>query len=378
MTDAAFHSFADMAAFSPNSKATTAVDNAFSSSAFDMAFASEPPFATTTTTTTKTASTSDDVVFGADFDPHAVYPAFDAVGAFGTTQAETTVWDKTPLTDVPSVETVHLVLQPPRTVLAQHFHGTPVANPATGSILFCSSNNGVVMLHEVDPSRNFLPVASTPVLTSDLRHKMARKYSATVVSVDRVWSLACGLVHGAQLRTRVAAVIDLRVLESPSPVRIVAVWQWSHLQTLQHVLTPPSGGDYCYDLTTLQVAEELCFLAGASPKGACVFISQPAVREAWSANFLTGTPGTVSAMSVAPHHPYLIVALTDSSVTVWTFQSALQKDTNSSKAAAAATTKRWLFPLCRLQHAEAMAAEKPAVLVPPQSDSSSTAGIDGA
>ena len=345
-----------------------------SAAAFDAAFTTDPKLF-------EGAITESSAAFGstADFFDPASFDAaaFDPAPAFsGGGRAAETVWDKSPLTDVPRVEPEKLVLRQ-KSVLTKAFHGTPVNNPLNGNIIFAATTTTTskgVYLHEIDPGRNFIQVAAAPILTADMRDKIAAKYSATVCAVEGVRSLACGVqtTTGRQTRVRVAAIVDLKVLEAPGTMRVVAVWQWSNLQQLMYVMTPPSGGDFTYDLTTLQVSDGLCFLAGSSPKGACVFVSKPAVREAWSANFLTGS-GTVSAMSVAPNRPYLVVALTDRSVTVWTYKSALVRD--SAAKAQQTTSKRWLYPLCRLSHAKAMAAEKPASPGPDYKES--TVGKEG-
>ena len=369
---AAFGNLDDMGAFSPAATTTSGTGSgegktntgaAFSSSAaFDAAFATEPVFGAKNMETTT-----------ADFDPTAFggsggFEAFDQTPSFPA-QPET-VWDKTPLTDVPKVEPERLVLRQ-KPVLTKAFRGRPVNNPLNGNVVFAAATtSGGVHLHEIDPSRNFIQVAAAPIFTAAMREKIASKYGATVCAVEDVGRMACGVqTTGRQARVRVAAIVDLKILESSGTMRVVAVWQWSNLQQLMYVLTPPSGGDFAYDPTTLQVSEGLCFLAGSSSKGACVFVSKPAVREAWSANFLTGS-GTVSAMSVAPNRPYLVVALTDKSVTVWTYKSALVRDSTKAQ-----TSKRWLFPLCRLSYAKAMATERAASPGPDYKDSA--AGKNG-
>lgn len=356
----AFGNFGDAASFPPAGKADAAFSSTSTAGAFDAAFATGPEL--------ETAAGG----FGAaDFDPtafnNAGFDAFDQTPAFAA-QPET-VWDKSPLTDVPKTKPEKLVLRQ-KPVLTKKFHGAPVNNPMNGNIVFAATTPKGMYLHEIDPNRSFIQVASSPILTADMKEKIATKYSATVCAVETVWSLACGIVTtGSLTKVRVAAILDLKILESPGTMRVVAVWHWSNLQQLQYVMTPPAGGDFAYDVTTLQVADGLCFLAGSSSKGACVFISKPSVREAWSANFLTGS-GTVSAMTVAPDRHYLVVALTDMSVTVWTYKSALVRDSTKAQ-----TSKRWLFPLCRLNHAKTMVAERPSSPGPDYKES--TAGRKG-
>jgi hypothetical protein len=145
-------------------------------------------------------------------------------------------------------------------------------------------------------------------------------------------------------------------------MRIVAVWQWGygapHPVLLQHVMIPPSGGEFTYDAASLQVADGLLFIAGTSKKGPCVFASKPAVRETWSANFISGK-GRVSAMAVTPDvkraFPYLAVALTDRSLSVWTYRSALASGASKGNEA----SPSWLFPMCRLE-GQSVLADVPA------------------
>jgi hypothetical protein len=103
----------------------------------------------------------------------------------------------------------------------------------------------------------------------------------------------------------------------------------------------------------------ILFIAGTSPKGPCVFMCKPSVREAWSANFV-GTGSTkVTHMSVTlspvRDSPYLAVGLSDKSISVWTYNSALV----GGQAKANEPLKRWLFPLCRLDAAAALNQAEP-------------------
>ena len=119
--------------------------------------------------------------------------------------------------------------------------------------------------------------------------------------------------------------------------------------SLQYALSPPSGGDFTYDENTFVMADNLIFLAGTSPKGPCIFVSKPAVRESWTANSLPGS-GKVSAMEATPHadrtQPYLAIGLTDRSVSIWTYREAVEGAAPKGKESG---PKRWLFPLCRLE-----------------------------
>jgi hypothetical protein len=309
-------------------------------------------------------SAFEEMDFGAD-------PAFHtttdtAGGGFGTfdmgamdfpSQRDERVWDKTPHTDVPKAEPVKYVLQQ-KLALKKKFVGSPIQNPLNGNIIFAATTGHEVYLHEVDPTRSYVQVSGVVVVnTTELRAKVASKYNATVTGVGTVWNLAAGRMTGAghNNKLHIAAIVDLKIIEAATSMRVVLVWQSSGSATyrLEHVTTPPSGGDFACDVSNFQVSDGLLFISGSSPKGACIFISKPSVREAWSANFLTGS-GSVAVMSISPSHPYLVVALADGSVTVWTYKSALVKSTTNTK-----TSRKLLFPLCRLDCLNSLSREMP-------------------
>lgn len=346
LMDAAFATnFADMPANASSAPEGTAFSSALS---FDAAFS---PDAVKFESAAFGAADFGVADFGAS-NLDAGLQAFDQTPTFPS-QPET-VWDKSPLSDVPEVEPAKVILKR-KAIMTKSFQGSPVSNPVNGNIIFAAtSTNGGVNLHEVDPNRDYIQVAVVPFLTAELREMLAAKYSTTVMGVDTVWKLAAGLQH-VQTKEQIAAIVDLKTMEASLTMRVVVVWERvGSIFQLQYVTTPPAGGDFVCDVSTLQVADGLLFVAGSSPKGACIFICKPAVREAWSANFLTGT-GSVSAMSVTPSKPYLVVALADKSVTVWTYKSALIRASTKEK-----TSKRWLFPLCRLEYMTVLMAEKPA------------------
>lgn len=342
----------------------------------DLSATAKPAATTTATTKTSVQSTStsksltksdfDDAFSPAAFESGNAFAAFGSASVanfdvdFGTDHFASNleavqeappekVWDKTPLKNVPRPPTPTLPVLGQEFVLTTEFEGRPTNNPVNGNILAgTTASDGTFWLRELDPRRGNVQVAATPVLSTEFKRKVTTKYNATCHKVESILSLTAGLHYtNGQRRTRVAAILDLSVLESRQILRLVAVWQWGYATaptaiSLQYTITPPSGGDFHFDSSTLQIADGLLFLAGASPKGPCVFMCKPAVKETWSANFLGGS-GRVACMSVAPlpRTPYLAIAMTEGNLNVWTYQSALQPSKEASK--------RWLFPLCRLE-----------------------------
>jgi len=274
------------------------------------------------------------------------------------------IWDKSPLPpDLPTLRTMQKPVLSQLQTLVSNFRGSPVNNPVNGNIIFCDEREGVFYLHEIDPRRGNVQVQGTPILTTEFQRKVTAKYNTSVYKVDALLALSAGLHHtNGQTRTRVAAIVDLAVLESKQVLRVVAVWQWGYGSTqpisLQYAITPPSGGDFYFDSSTLQNADGLVFLAGASPKGPCIFMCKPLVKETWSANFLGGS-GRVTCTTVNPslkrNNPYLAIALDDGSLNIWTYSSALASHASKENPA----SRRWLFPVCRMEHAAALAAVEP-------------------
>ena len=295
------------------------------------------------------------------------FAAFDGGNAFGTSgpdsfdqvnfssppKKEAIVYETSPLSGVPTrSQPVPAVYQ--KTVLKGPFHGSLSTNALNGNLIVCSETGDGIVFREIDPMRHYLQIAAAPIISVELQRKVAAKFNLTTHSVESVLRVTSGLHYEqGQTRLRVAAILDLRVLEAPQPLRLVAVWFWgqggTHPVSIQYALSPPSGGHFTYDENTLAMADNLIFLAGTSPKGPCIFVSKPAVRESWTANSLPGT-GKVSAMEVTPHvdrnQPYLAIALTDRSVSIWTYREAVEGTTSKGKESG---PKRWLFPLCRLE-----------------------------
>lgn len=315
------------------------------------------------------------------------------------------VYDHTPFTTIPP--------PPPPKTLRLHTqvmvrkqilpNVPPLSNPANGHVLFlAASPSGAtshLMIYEVDlydtstsaMMMRMRPITSTPLLSSDLCRIVAAKYQVTLVpNVLKIWTWTMGFAPSSSRNTtsrprdpnfagrreQLAAIMDLRVLEATTTLRLVVVWQRNVVTNrwdVWQVTTPPSGGDFASDLSTLQVANGLLFVGGASPKGSCIFISQLTDHrsrssgssggsgDAWSANFVTGM-GSVLYLSASMTRPYLVVALADKSITVWTYESALRNvDHHVSivDTAAPSPSKRWLFPLCRLHYSEALSTATP-------------------
>ena len=300
--------------------------------------------------------------FGADASAASSSMASHPQALFGA--AKETSWDTSPLVKVPVRPTPELALTPSTMFKHSSMLGRPITSPSNGNILFCSSGLRGAMIHEIDPRRDNVQVMSAVILSPELQRRVASKYNASPCGVGTVLSLAAGLhVANGQVRVRVAAMVDFQVVESPQLMRVVVVWQWGygspHPVALQFVMTPPSGGEFTYDPAMLQVADGLLFVGGYSPMGPCVFMCKPTVRETWSANFLSGS-GRVTALSVTPaakrEHPYLAVALSDRSTSVWTYKSAL----SGAASKANEPSKRWLFPLCRLDAVPSLVEGPPA------------------
>jgi hypothetical protein len=245
-----------------------------------------------------------------------------------------TVWDTDPHETVPSLP----ASQPWKIQLKRSIRKQPVVepihNPKTGHVVFVHQlpePNASYWLSQVDTETN-QQVIGFPILDQALRDRVKAKYNANILYIHKVWRIAAGGSTG-----NVAALFDAKAIESSTTMRLIV--GWDELGVLQYVLTPPSGGDFVYNIQNFAIANASIFLAGGSPKGSCIFVSRPAIRESWSANFLTGS-GQITAMAVAPHgRPWVVVGLTDQSITVWAYKPS----TNS---------KRWLLPLCRLDVTE--------------------------
>jgi hypothetical protein len=268
----------------------------------------------------------------------------------------------------------------------------PKANPLTGRLIFVVPSNtadGSMPTIVEWNAHTQSPVCSTPILSPELLIKLQQKYPtviATVLKIESVLQLAVG-VHEAHgyTRARVAALMTVQVQDYQwrrDVLTIIAIYQWNYGSggttapttcPLQSILVPPAGGDFTYQAESLLMAESCVFLAGHSTqKGPCVFISQPTVKETWSANFVERT-GRITCMAVvhASIHPkekpqkitnvdaqqqrlpYLAIALADGSLSVWSYEAAMKslptnKRTNTPSTEAS-VARRLLYALCRLE-----------------------------
>jgi hypothetical protein len=240
----------------------------------------------------------------------------------------------------------------------------PVINPMNGHYIVCQTNstNGEKYLCQVDPHTG-AQVLSVPLLSIELQRKVATKYGVSANAVDSILQISVGVHKTVKegittTRPRVACLMDLLVLDNTEVLRVLAIWQWGyatsgHPIALQSVLSPPSGSDFIYNPLSLLVADSCVFVSGASAKGPCVFLCKPTVRETWSANFVGKEAARISCMSVTkssalaeggPSNPYLAIALTDGSLSVWTYEAATLVSSKTTEV-----VRRLLYPLCRLE-----------------------------
>ena len=276
------------------------------------------------------------------------------------------VYDKTPIDNPPSVSwsTPHSVqfADKARPLLDQSSTPAPVANPLDGHLILCRKNlRQEHMLCEWNPHTG-AQVASVAILSQDLQRKIAAKYGVNVRSVDNVLTLAVGLhqSHG-YTRPRVAALLDLSVQDNNEVLRVIAIWQWGYGSTsqtiqLQSVVGPPSGSDFSYNTESLIISDSCIFVSGASAKGPCVFLCKPTVRDTWSANFVGKESARIASMAttVLSDCPYLAIALTDGSLSIWTYEAATKVSSKTTEA-----LRRLLFPLCKLDGSKLLQKCKP-------------------
>eukprot|EP00980_Cylindrotheca_fusiformis_P028887 scaffold22668_cov161-Cylindrotheca_fusiformis.AAC.4 len=276
------------------------------------------------------------------------------------------MFDKTPIEEPPTVPRLSTSLRlnnkktSSKIYSSAQLPASPTANPLTGNVIMAKeTENGDLFLCEFNPHTR-AQVTSFPILNFDLQRSVASKFNVTASGVDSVLTVACGL-HGTnsgRTLARVACLLDLLVLDNNEVLRVIAVYQWGYAGgtdsiQLQSLLSPPSGSDFTYNTTSLLVADSCVFVSGASAKGPCVFLCKPTVRETWSANFVGKHPHRIASMAVTnttsnvknrqQRLPYLAIALTDGSLSIWTYHAATQVTSKTTEA-----LRRLLYPLCRL------------------------------
>jgi hypothetical protein len=329
---------------------------------FEAAFGSFPTDfgafpAATETTNTPSAFVLDDAPSNDDDDDYHP-PSFDFPG-LAPPPPPRPIYDKSPIDNPPkSAASKNAAIQSirfadkARPLLHQSSTPAPVANPLDGHLILCRKNSKKEdVLCEWNPHTR-AQVASIPILSQEFQRKVAAKYSVSVRAVDNVLTLAVGLhrSHG-YTRPRVAALLDLLVQDNNEVLRLIAIWQWGYgssgnLIQLQTVVGPPSGSDFSYNTESLSLSDSCIFVSGASAKGPCVFLCKPTIRDTWSANFVGKESARIASMTttITSDHPYLAIALTDGSLSIWTYEAATRISAKTTEA-----LRRLLFPLCKLE-----------------------------
>ncbi len=195
------------------------------------------------------------------------------------------VYDHTPFTTIPQPPPPKTLRLHTQVIRKQNFPNVPpLSNPANGHVLFLAASppGGATNIYEVDhhdtstsAMMTMKPITSMPLLSSDLCRIVAAKYQVTIQDLIKVWTWTMGFApsrnttsrpspgsHYAGRREQLAAIIDLRVLEATTTLRLVVVWQRNVVTNrfdVWQVTTPPSGGDFASDISTLQVANGLLF-----------------------------------------------------------------------------------------------------------------------
>lgn len=100
----------------------------------------------------------------------------------------------------------------------------PVTNPTNSRIIFATLDDQRVILREVDPSNNGVTHSTKQVLCPALARMFKRQFEATPCSIRKVWSLACGPFEQS---CHVALLVDIEVLETSTPVRVVLLYRWA-------------------------------------------------------------------------------------------------------------------------------------------------------
>ncbi|EJK60970.1 hypothetical protein THAOC_18607, partial [Thalassiosira oceanica] len=233
--------------------------------------------------------------------------------------------------------------QPPRGPRDASRVPAPTPNPVTGNLIAvrCDARGRLSVAEVVPPDGGGgapPAVASSPVLTDELRALVVRSTGRRVAGVRSVSSLAAGThrTRKGGRRVRVAAVADLVVAGGrggTSTEPFALVWRWDRggdgTASLQSALSLSaiSSGLFRHDATTLRVADGLVLLGGSSGTNPCVFAAKPAVRDGWLPVEIRNTRArsvTCLAASDGGGRRLLAVGMNDGTVRVASYDAAVR------------------------------------------------------
>lgn len=262
------------------------------------------------------------------------------------------IWDKSPHKEVPDLSEGELSIALHK-IMSSTFLCEPIANPLNGNVILCCHVNGVACIQELDTNRSNVQVSCIPILSDEVRQKVAVKYKQSIHSISRVVALQSGM-HFAigRTRVRVGVIVELKLCESNQNLKLLLIWRWGYgvpLIGLQYVLTMPTEAGMNVDCRSFRIADEIVFMAASSPSGSFMFLCKPVASDTWMANSLE-TVATVTDVCLVDRmprgeYPYLVVSFSDNSLSVWTYKLALSKTTFKD-----VNVNRVLLPLCRLDH----------------------------
>jgi hypothetical protein len=241
--------------------------------------------------------------------------------------------DYTSLEHTPKRPKAKVELQEVQVISTGTNHHCPAAtvNPLNGIIIICHSlKHNRIGIHEVQVETG-AQVEYTLVLTEQVQTKFKATYGTTVVAVNQVKSIACGLHHSqGHARVRVAALVEFTFLNQNGKEllkTVLLVWHWgyggSKPVALQSLMSPPNKASFRYTATSLQMTDGVVFLLGnAKNKGPCVFSAKPYHKDVWFANLMPGS-GQVSSIAVSGHakYKYVAIAQVDGSLSVSTYKT---------------------------------------------------------
>jgi hypothetical protein len=312
------------------------------------------------------------LIIAADLKPLSPPPAPWKEPSSSVTSSKDTIGEYyySPRKDPPKRPKPTVVLQETDYFRGEPFLCPPVVNPLTNNVIACRRDNTTttgnsVLVQEFDMRRSVITL-STNLLSLQVKHKVSASLnqSAAPYHVSSVLCCAAGLhrTDNNHTRVRVGVLVEFDTLLAKQTTLLIYQWGYGSNHSavhLQSVLSPPQSSSFTYSADSLQLADGLVFLSGmAKAKGPCVFCVKPHIKDVWQVNLLNSesTATQVSTMRVTTDyhrkHKYMAIALTDGSVGVWTYQSAVERKAEQSK--------KTLLPLCRLECMEAI--EKAAVI----------------